>query len=222
MKKIITRFSAILAFMAVIVVSGAQASAVAPGCYTTEATGQQPVDCNALKVLFPDVPIDPALCYKTAPGPTYAPPQAFACTGSAIGGAVANNGSNSGGSAIGGAVSNNGTPTPSDTITVDSNNTYSADDLKKCDGSDAAKLQACLKKNPLVNTLNAVINFIGVGVGVIVVIMVIIGGIQYITAGSNPQAVSAAKKKILNAIVALIAYVLLFSFMQWLLPGGLF
>jgi hypothetical protein len=222
MRKLIIRFSAILAFMVVIVLSGAQASAVAPGCYTTEATGQKPVDCNALKVLFPDVPIDPALCYKTLPGPTYAPPQAFTCTGSAIAGAVTNNGSGNGGSAVGSAVVNGGVPAASDTITVDSNNTYSADDLKKCDGSDAAKLQACLKKNPLVNTLNAVINFIGVGVGVIVVIMVIIGGIQYITAGSNPQAVSAAKKRIFNAILALVAYVLLFSFMQWLLPGGLF
>lgn len=220
MRKLIVTLSALLAFTAVIAFSGAQVSAVAPGCYTTEATGQQPVDCNALKALFPDVPIDPALCYKTAPGPAYASPQVFTCTGSAIGGAVSNTGAT--GSTVGGAVNNTGAPSASDTITVDSNNTYSVDDLKKCDGSDAAKLQACLKKNPLVNTLNAVINFVGVGVGVIVVIMVLIGGIQYITAGSNPQAVSAAKKKILNAIVALIAYVLLFSFMQWLLPGGVF
>lgn len=219
MKKIVLKLGAGLAFMMVIAFSGAQASAVAPGCYTTEATGQKPVDCNALKVMFPNVKIDPALCYKTSPGPVYESPQEFSCTGSAVGGAVAHTGAT--GSAVGGAVVNTPQPAASDTITVDTPS--STDKPAECDGSNAQKLQDCLKDhNPLIKTFNAVINFIGVGVGVIVVIMVIIGGIQYITAGSNPQAVSAAKKKIFNAIIALVAYVLLFSFMQWLVPGGLF
>jgi len=216
MKKVIIKLSAVLTFTIIIAFSGAHASAVAAGCYIEGTSAQRVIDCNALKAQFPNVPLDPALCYKTAPGPTYTSPQAFNCADPATAGA------NTAGSATAGAITNTPPPTPSDTITVDSNNTYSADDLKKCDGSDAAKLQDCLKKNPLVNTLNAVINFIGVGVGVIVVIMVIVGGIQYITAGSNPQGVSAAKKRIFNAILALVAYVLLFSFMQWLLPGGLF
>jgi hypothetical protein len=52
--------------------------------------------------------------------------------------------------------------------------------------------------------------------------MLIFGGIQYTTSGSNPQAVSAAKKKILNVVIALVAYALLYSFFQWLVPGGPF
>lgn len=81
--------------------------------------------------------------------------------------------------------------------------------------------QECLKANPLVQWSQTLIKLLGMGVGVIVTIMIIVGGIQYSAAGPNPQAVSAAKKKILNAIIALLAYFFLFAFMQWLVPGGI-
>ncbi len=79
----------------------------------------------------------------------------------------------------------------------------------------------CLAANPLVKMLNNIVSFVSAGVGVIVVIMVIIGGIQYVTAGNNPQAVAAAKKRIYNALIALVAFLLIFSFMNWLIPGGI-
>lgn len=59
-------------------------------------------------------------------------------------------------------------------------------------------------------------------VGVVIVMMIVIGGIQYSSAGSNPQAVSAAKKKISQALFALLIYFFLFAFLQWLVPGGVF
>lgn len=102
------------------------------------------------------------------------------------------------------------------------------DEVSGCDGTDGsgnidqAKLQDCVKKNPLVTRFVDVINFLSIGVAVLVTVMVIIGGIQYTTAGSNPQAVSAAKKKILNAFIALVAYFLVYAFMQYLIPGGIF
>ena len=96
-------------------------------------------------------------------------------------------------------------------------------EVTNCNGKgNSVALQDCLKKNPLVTRFNDLINFLGIGVGVIVVIMIIVGGIQYTTAGSNPQAVSAAKKRILNAVSALVAFLLLYAFMQWLIPGGPF
>lgn len=106
--------------------------------------------------------------------------------------------------------------------------TTTRDEASNCNGTDGngnvdqAKLQECVKNNPLVARFNDVINFLSIGVAVIVTIMVIIGGIQYTTSGSNPQAVSAAKKKILNAFIALIAYFLVYAFMQYLIPGGIF
>ena len=58
-------------------------------------------------------------------------------------------------------------------------------------------------------------------VGVVVVAMIIVGGIQYALARDNPQAGSAAKQKIINAVLALIAYLSIFALLQWLVPGGI-
>jgi hypothetical protein len=66
------------------------------------------------------------------------------------------------------------------------------------------------------------INVLSALVGIVVVIMIIIGGIQYSTAADNPQAAIEAKKRIANAILALILYTFTFSFLQWVVPGGLF
>ena len=79
-----------------------------------------------------------------------------------------------------------------------------------------------LKKNPIVKDINTIVNFLGAAVGLIVVAMVIVGGIQYAIAGDNAQATAAAKKRIINALIALAAYIFLFAFIQWLVPGGVF
>lgn len=92
-----------------------------------------------------------------------------------------------------------------------------------CDGSGSSqKLRECLEKNPIVVIIQWVINFLSIGVGVVVVIMIIIGGIQYASAGGNPSGVSEGKKKITNAILALLAYIFLYAALQWLVPGGIF
>lgn len=84
-------------------------------------------------------------------------------------------------------------------------------------------LAGCLEKNPIVtDILQPAIDFLAVGVGVVVVIMIIVGGIQYSTSGSNPQSVQEGKKKIYNAIFALVAFALLYGMLQWLIPGGIF
>lgn len=74
----------------------------------------------------------------------------------------------------------------------------------------------------IIQTVYKMINFFSVGVGIIVVMSVILGGVQYITAGNNPQVVSKAKGRVYNAILALVIYIVMFSFIQWLVPGGLF
>jgi hypothetical protein len=70
--------------------------------------------------------------------------------------------------------------------------------------------------------VNSVTNFLSAGVGIIIVIMIIVGGIQYTTAGGDPQKVASAKGHILNAIIALVAFFFLFAFLQWVVPGGIF
>ncbi len=74
----------------------------------------------------------------------------------------------------------------------------------------------------ITDRLQTIANFLSAGVGIIIVIMLIIGGIQYTTAGGDPGKVAAAKNRILNAIYALIAFFFLYSFLQWIIPGGIF
>lgn len=79
-----------------------------------------------------------------------------------------------------------------------------------------------LSNNPIIKDLNIVLNFLSAGVGIVIVGMIILGGIQYSAAGDNAQAVAAAKQRIINALIALAAYLLMFAFLQWLIPGGVF
>ncbi|MEI7683330.1 MAG: hypothetical protein WCJ24_03470, partial [Candidatus Saccharibacteria bacterium] len=191
-----------LAFVLVLTTSRVHAAALSPGCYTDMGDkGLQSISCDMLKMVYPNAQIDAAKCYKSNAAPAYSSPAEFDCSTMTAG-------------------------APVDTTPVASTpaSTISRDEAINCpNGNTPAGLQDCLKNhNPLIAQFEAFINFLGIGVGVIIVIMIIIGGIQYTSAGSNPQAVSAAKKKIMNAVISFVAFLLLYSFMQWLIPGGPF
>jgi hypothetical protein len=69
--------------------------------------------------------------------------------------------------------------------------------------------------NPLINVLSVIF-------GLIAVISIILGGIQYSTSEGDPQKASQAKNRIAGTIMAIFAYALLYGFLQFLIPGGLF
>jgi hypothetical protein len=69
--------------------------------------------------------------------------------------------------------------------------------------------------------LNPVINGLAIVVVLGVVISIIIGGIQYSASADQPQAAAAAKGRIINAVIALIAFIFFYTFLQWIVPGGL-
>lgn len=64
------------------------------------------------------------------------------------------------------------------------------------------------------------INALSALVGIVVVMMIVIAGIQYSTTADNPQTAVEAKKRIANAIGALLLYIFMFAFLQWIVPGG--
>lgn len=66
------------------------------------------------------------------------------------------------------------------------------------------------------------INVLSAVMGVIVVIMIAYGGVQYTMAKDNPQQITEAREKIRNAVLAFLAYLFMFSFLQWVVPGGIF
>jgi hypothetical protein len=65
-------------------------------------------------------------------------------------------------------------------------------------------------------------NILSAAVGVIVTIMVAWGGVQYTMSKDDPQATAQAKERIRNALLALVIYIFMFAFLQWLVPGGIF
>ena len=69
--------------------------------------------------------------------------------------------------------------------------------------------------------LDDFLNFLAILVLPLIVIMIVIGGIQYSMAAANPDAIKAARARIYKAILALACFIGLWSFLKWLLPGGL-
>ncbi len=76
--------------------------------------------------------------------------------------------------------------------------------------------------NCITKDIQTVLNFLSVGVGIIIIGSIMVAGIQYMSAGDNPQNVQAAKARIRNAILALLVFALSWSFLNWLVPGGVF
>lgn len=85
-----------------------------------------------------------------------------------------------------------------------------------------AEIQKELNKNPITKDINLVVNVLSAGVGIIVIIIIIIGGIQYMMAGDNASSITAAKERIMNGLIALFVFIFMFTFLQWLVPGGIF
>lgn len=64
------------------------------------------------------------------------------------------------------------------------------------------------------------INALSALVGIIIVIVIIVGGIQYSASADNPQAAAAAKKRIAGAVGALLIFIFMFAFLNYIVPGG--
>ena len=65
------------------------------------------------------------------------------------------------------------------------------------------------------------INVLSATLGVVVTIVVIIAGIQYSASAGDPQAIANAKKRISNALLALVLFAFMYGFLQWIVPGGI-
>lgn len=77
-------------------------------------------------------------------------------------------------------------------------------------------------RNDLTNLIVHAVQFIAGGVGVILVLMMGWAGFKYLTAGDNPNQVSAAKKHMADIVLALFLYIFGLALLNWLTPGGIF
>ena len=73
----------------------------------------------------------------------------------------------------------------------------------------------------VVNYLKTILQFLSATVGAAVVLMVVISGIQYIISNGDPSAITSAKNRLINAITALVLFVLAFAILSFVVPGGI-
>ena len=67
--------------------------------------------------------------------------------------------------------------------------------------------------NPAITVLSAIVVMAAIA-------SLIFGGIQYSMSAGDPQKISEAKDRITKTLIAFIMYLFLFSFLQFLIPGG--
>lgn len=67
--------------------------------------------------------------------------------------------------------------------------------------------------------LKWVINIFSALVGILGVVGIIIVGIQYLTAGGNEEKTKKARQRLLDIIIGLAVFVVLYGLLMWLLPG---
>lgn len=85
----------------------------------------------------------------------------------------------------------------------------------------ADKVRECIANNGIVKVINTFIALVAGVAGIVITGMIIAGGIQYSAAGGNQASVEKAKKRIGSAVLALLAFMFLGAFLEWLVPGGL-
>jgi heme A synthase len=74
--------------------------------------------------------------------------------------------------------------------------------------------------NALTDATFAIIRFLSVGIGIIVVASMVWAGIQYTTSRGDPAAVSQAKQRIVNNVIALLVYIFAYAILNYVIPQG--
>lgn len=87
-------------------------------------------------------------------------------------------------------------------------------------GTEASILTGCASSDDGVGCiLRLVVDIMSIGIGILGVIGITIVGIQYLTAGGNEEQTRKAKHRMFEIVIGLVAYVILYAILRWLLPG---
>ena len=71
----------------------------------------------------------------------------------------------------------------------------------------------------IIGLLKLVVDIMTIGVGILGVVGITIVGIQYLTAGGNEERVRKAKRRMLEIIIGLAAYVVIYAALRFLIPN---
>ena len=66
--------------------------------------------------------------------------------------------------------------------------------------------------------LALIVDIMTIGVGILGVLGITVVGIQYLTAGGSEEKTRKAKRRLLEIVIGLVAYVLIYALLKWLIP----
>ena len=101
------------------------------------------------------------------------------------------------------------------------NSSYGGDSNSKNTPPADAKTAILPSDWKIEDILNMVLVVVTTGVGIAAVGSIVFAGVLYITARDNAAQVSKAKTMIMNTIIGIIAYILMWAFLEWIIPGGI-
>lgn len=88
--------------------------------------------------------------------------------------------------------------------------------------TDYNKDQVCKKMDCVIRRyVKPLIMLLSALVGIGATISIVYAGIMYSSSEGDSGKVSKAKQRIVNTIIGVIAYVLVFAMLQWFVPGGI-
>lgn len=93
---------------------------------------------------------------------------------------------------------------------------------KKCAGVSTSVIGCEDGKDGIEAILSLVITILTFGVGALATFGIVVSGIQYMTAQDNVEKMKKAKNRILQIVIGIFLYTVLWAFLNWLLPGGIF
>lgn len=75
--------------------------------------------------------------------------------------------------------------------------------------------------NGIYDILRLIVTILTYGLGVAATIGVVIAGVMYLTAKDSPDKVAAAKKRLIEVVIGLVAWAVMAAVLNWLIPGGI-
>lgn len=94
---------------------------------------------------------------------------------------------------------------------------YLRTDGHTCCPANANSDTACL----FAKYINPAVQLLSAAVGVAVVASIIYGAIEFTTSAGDPGRATSGRKRIVNSLIGLAVFLLLYSFLQFVIPGGL-
>lgn len=97
---------------------------------------------------------------------------------------------------------------PAETLAVD-----------KVDTNLFGEVEVDSKGTGITRLLQLIVNILLYGIGIAAVVGVVVAGILYLTARDNEAQVAKAKTRLIEVVIGLLAWAMLFTLLRWLIPG---